>query len=110
MRSERCKAVTFSREAVTFFCKAVTFSREAVTFVCKAVTFSREPPFSLPLEGRGERQRNPLKRWGKRLCWFGGKKLRGGMGDMGGLFSVFTNLRARTRENSYGSPVRYQCH
>ena len=42
--------------------------------------------------------------------WFGGKKLRGGMGDMGGLFSVFANLRARTRENSYGSPVRYQCH
>jgi len=42
VRSERCKAVIFSREAVTFFCKAVAFSREAVTFFCKAVMFSRE--------------------------------------------------------------------
>ena len=32
MRSERCKAATFSREAVKFFSKAVKFSRAAVTF------------------------------------------------------------------------------
>ena len=56
-------------------------------------------PLSPPLKGSGEAWRNPLKRWGKRLCWFGGKKLRGGMGDMGGLFSVFTNY-ARVREKT----------
>ena len=55
----------------------------------------------------GEAMRNSL-RGAALLVW--GKKLRGGMGDMGGLFSIFFILRARTRENSYSSPVRYQCH
>jgi len=48
VRGERCKAATFSREAVTFFCKAVTFSREAVTFYLSPLT-SHLPPLTSPL-------------------------------------------------------------
>ena len=48
MRSEKCKAATFSREAVTFFCKAVTFSREAVTFYLSPLT-SHLPPLTSSL-------------------------------------------------------------
>ena len=112
---------------MTFFCKAVTFSREAVKFFCKAVTFYLSPLTSYYMDSLTGKHLThvahvaPNSGWGEKSIeergdalpslvgeglgsvtsklWFGNKKLRGGMGDMGGLFSVFTNLRARTRKH-----------
>jgi len=84
------EAVTFSREAVTFFCKAVKFFCKAVTFYLSLLTSH----FSLlTMDSLTEKHPSLVAHVAPcpSFAGFARQEVRGGMGDVGGVFLAYNN-------------------